>query len=375
MSLTHEIKVFRLVNGHTSSVLDFSRAVAAGLVVIFHARIGLVGDPEGVFEKIAYSITTCGTQAVVWFFVISGYLVGGSVVSDILKRRFRFRPYLIARMSRLYIVLMPACVLCYTLDWIRVTELGVNYAAGQESAESLSWATVVGNLLFLQTLYVPTLGSNSPLWSLACEFWYYMMFPLLLAPMMINKPKLHRIFLFSIGLFILIIVAYLNRGLAWLFVMWLLGVAARVCPYRFSRSERVLWLIALAVMIGYPSLHSVLGPFATFMVAFTFAIVLVASQASDQTRRWKFERFIRVLSGFSFSLYIIHAPLIHFILTVPWHEPSPEKHLPPFSALTVIDIVLVVGLAYCAAFSFAQLTERHTTWLRRRLTSSYGYLA
>jgi len=36
------------------------------------------------------------------------------------------------------------------------------------------------NVFFLQTITVPVYGSNSPLWSLANEFWYYLLFPLLL---------------------------------------------------------------------------------------------------------------------------------------------------------------------------------------------------
>jgi hypothetical protein len=38
--------------------------------------------------------------------------------------------------------------------------------------------TFLGNLCFVQTVSVPVYGSNGPLWSLANEFWYYVMFPL-----------------------------------------------------------------------------------------------------------------------------------------------------------------------------------------------------
>ena len=38
----------------------------------------------------------------------------------------------------------------------------------------------MGNLFFLQTIFVPPFGSNAPLWSLSFEFWYYLLFPLCL---------------------------------------------------------------------------------------------------------------------------------------------------------------------------------------------------
>ena len=56
-------------------------------------------------------------------------------------------------------------------------------AAGRGAPERpplhLDAATFWGNLVFLQTILVPTYGTNALLWSLANEFWYYMLFPLL----------------------------------------------------------------------------------------------------------------------------------------------------------------------------------------------------
>jgi peptidoglycan/LPS O-acetylase OafA/YrhL len=43
-------------------------------------------------------------------------------------------------------------------------------------AEHLGFSTFVGNLLQLQTIVVSSLGSNGPLWSLANEWWYYVLF-------------------------------------------------------------------------------------------------------------------------------------------------------------------------------------------------------
>ena len=37
----------------------------------------------------------------------------------------------------------------------------------------------IGNMFGLQTILVPSFGGNFPLWSLANETWYYILFPLL----------------------------------------------------------------------------------------------------------------------------------------------------------------------------------------------------
>jgi peptidoglycan/LPS O-acetylase OafA/YrhL len=45
-------------------------------------------------------------------------------------------------------------------------------------APNYTATTFVGNLAFLQTIAVPIFGTNGPMWSLANEFWYYLIFPL-----------------------------------------------------------------------------------------------------------------------------------------------------------------------------------------------------
>ena len=44
-------------------------------------------------------------------------------------------------------------------------------------AQALTAPVFLGNAAFLQRILVPELGTNGPLWSLANEFWYYLLFP------------------------------------------------------------------------------------------------------------------------------------------------------------------------------------------------------
>jgi peptidoglycan/LPS O-acetylase OafA/YrhL len=358
--------MIRRISPHTSNVLDLTRAIAAGLVVLFHATIYALGGiaPPGLGGTLAYSLTDCGTQAVFWFFVISGYLVGGSVLAD-LQRRFSFRAYLINRAVRLYIVLLPALALCYALDSIRIAEVGLNAHAGFETADSLSLSTLVGNLLFLQTILTPTYGSNYVLWSLACEFWYYLLFPLLLAPFMLEKRIVTRVLLFALGALLLVWLAHQNRSLAWLFVIWCIGAGVRVCPFVLIRSEILAWLIAAAAMLIFPFLHPVAGPLATLAVAISFACALNASHG--KVYDWKYARIVQAFAAFSYSLYLVHLPIQHYLLTVPRGEPDPFLSLPPYSAWTAAIIGGLVVACYVSAYIFSLLTERHTQRLRDAL--------
>jgi peptidoglycan/LPS O-acetylase OafA/YrhL len=359
---------------YTSNVVDLARAVAAGLVVLLHARIYTIGDAEGVLGSVVYAFTYGGTQAVFWFFVISGYLVGGSVLSGIAENRFSFRSYFSARFSRLYIVLVPAFLLTYALDSWRHAFVGINAHAGVESAASLTLPTILGNLLFLETLFVPTLGSNYALWSLANEFWYYVTFPLLLAPLMMNKSRRARAALFILGLVILGVLARISISLVWLFVPWCMGAALRVCRYSPIKSMPLAWLLAIAMVLIFPYIHPVVGPVATLLVATTFSAVILASHGKADVVPWKSARVIKAFAEFSFSLYVVHLALMHLLATVPAGNADPIRQIPQFSLEAAGSMVILVGTSYCAAFLLAQLTERHTSWLRARLLVALGPL-
>lgn len=356
------------ISPHTSNVLDLARAVAAGLVVLFHARLYVLGGqfPSSVSGALAYSVTNCGTQAVLWFFVISGYLVGGSVLADIKAARFSFERYFIHRMARLYVVLLPALVLVYVLDSLRIAALGINAHAGFETTTSLAPMNFLGNALFLQTILVPTYGSNYALWSLACEFWYYLLFPLLLAPLMITRSWPSRLWMSTCGGVLFLFLMRENISLAWLFVVWCIGVGVRVLPGRLVKSEALAWLAAIGAVLVYHFAHPVLGPLATLAVGIAFGCAINASHG--KVSQWRYARAVKGFGAFSYSLYLVHLPVQHYLLTMARHDADPFLSLPPFAWTTVIIIVGLVVASYASAFAFSLATERHTQWLRDRVS-------
>lgn len=356
---------------YTSHVLDITRAAAAGLVVLLHARIYAVGNvPDRIWDQLIYAVTNCGTPAVFWFFVISGYLVGGGVIAEVVRSgQFDFRRYLINRLARLCIVLLPALLLGGILDGIRVATWGLNAHAGYETAASYSAATLLGNVLFLQTLLVPTFGSNAALWSLANEFWYYLLFPLLLAPFMVRRPRAVRVPLFAAGLLLAAVLFRLNGSLVWLFTLWCLGALTRFLPISGMKSPVLAWSIAVGCMVASPHLHPWIGMLATLMVGVTFANAILSTHrcATLPSARWAVA--VKLLSGFSFSLYLIHLPLQHLVVTQIGQNADPFLRLAARSLGAPAVILTLAGLSYAAAFAFSLATEAHTAKLRRWLSA------
>src|ERR1039458_2192873 len=179
---------------HRLTNLDLLRGLAALLVCAGHLRaflmvdFGLITSPT-ILDHMFYFTTGLGHQAVMVFFVLSGYLVGGSVLTAYQSGRWSWTNYTLRRMSRLWVVLLPALVLTLALDSLG-RYLGHSgyagtfhsfYNSGPTLAvpADLQATTFLGNAFFLQTILVNCLGTNGPLWSLANEFWYYALFPLL----------------------------------------------------------------------------------------------------------------------------------------------------------------------------------------------------
>ena len=178
---------------HRDGILDLVRGLSALLVMLGHLRgfifvdYGALAHP-GLLQKALYFATGLGHQAVMVFFVLSGYFVGGSVLAGLHKGSFNWRGYAAARLSRLWMVLVPALVLTLGLDWLGgrwnpaayAGGLNASFMSGPSVAQPAAHdvLTLVGNLGFVQTVCVPVFGSNGPLWSLANEFWYYLLFPL-----------------------------------------------------------------------------------------------------------------------------------------------------------------------------------------------------
>src|ERR1700716_2371899 len=85
-----------------SHFLDFSRAMAALLVLLFHIRSALVVPFDSLevhnwLSRAVFVVTAFGHDAVIIFFVLSGYLVGGAVLKMDVRSRHDLWQYWIDR--------------------------------------------------------------------------------------------------------------------------------------------------------------------------------------------------------------------------------------------------------------------------------------
>lgn len=287
-------------------------------------------DPS-LLIKALYLLTGLASQAVLVFFVQSGFFVGGAV----LRAGSHFDPakYAASRLTRLWIVLIPALVLTLALDSVVATRApevfrGNYYAlwhsGPDKSGYSASGWTFLGNLVFLQGIVSPVFGTNGPLWSLAYEFWYYASFPLLAIAAGFAAQQYSRRAQFVCAIIVVIALFVLPNAILEGYVVWMLGVVAYLGSQAILRRRRPAALAAAIALFGSAIALSkslatpTIGPIpASWLVALAFMPACIVLAAWPVPRSPLLATTIgslaKGLSEISYSLYLSHFPLLVLI--------------------------------------------------------------
>lgn len=321
---------------------------------LFFVRFRDLGAGRLVFA-VPYVLTAAGHQAVVIFFVLSGFLIARTIRHAFDRGEWSWISYLIHRLVRLWIVLLPGLALCLLWD-----KIGAALPAMQDVARGDTAIALIGNLFFLQGVLVPAFGSDGPLWSLANEFWYYILFPLGLSALLPSIRPSTR--LISAALVVLLC-TWLRTTLLPLFPIWLLGAALPELP-RPSFGTSVRWLAAgiyAAVIFLCTHLYLSLGIVSDYMLAVAtaifFWILLSASERapSDAVR----VRFCRGIARFSYTLYVVHLPLLMLIAAL---LVGHQRWQPTSVHIAAALGILAAALGY--AYLIASFTEFRTASTR-----------
>jgi peptidoglycan/LPS O-acetylase OafA/YrhL len=360
---------------NASVLLDLIRGLAALLVLLEHWRnIFFVDYPQLVLHRILfaplYILCSAGHQAVVIFFILSGYFISGSVFRMLNRESWSWSVYLTHRLLRLWIVLVPGLLLCALWDG-----MGLHFGMAPKLYSGMSGDHLIGNvaatrtvpifaanLFYLQGILTPSFGSDGALWSLANEFWYYILFPLGLFVVHPRSPVRTRVICFAFF-----------AGISWLigpqilssFPIWLLGTALALIPVaKLSNKVRMLMVVLyvpLFFWIGRARhLPSLLGDYllAAATVALFWSILSAASPCVPSLG----ERLSRGVSRFSFTLYVGHTPLCVLFAALLIGD---ARWVPTSVHFLSGFLVLVVLIGY--AYGVAHLTEFHTDRVRRWL--------
>jgi peptidoglycan/LPS O-acetylase OafA/YrhL len=299
--------------------LEALRGFAALYVVFFHVlpqKIYLFGINVGTLFRF-------GPEAVIVFFVLSGFVIKYTWEKS---RNKSFKYYFIRRFIRLYVPLIFIFLLGYL---IKCHEEG-----GFASPELPS---LIGNLFMLQdvisqkpNVISPAYLGNGVLWSLSYEWWFYMLFFLLVTK--IPKEKLNKwvgIITITAAATYLIYPFIVNR-LVMYFAIWWIGVRfaetylengqytiKSIMPHAWILSAIILILgLNLFIHFNYTRIYTyplVAYPFIELR-HFVFAIMVMFGAVIWKKLKWFGFNFMfgifRYLAPCSYVIYISHHYLV-----------------------------------------------------------------
>ncbi len=322
--------------------LDVLRGAAVGAVLLGHSW-------PAIFQG-------AGIVGVIAFFVLSGYLITNVLVRDIERhRKIRYGRFYAHRAFRL----VPALI--SLLGVYAVVELATDFLG--DRSKGIVGYTVLAGLGYLKDLPLPFDVSMAigPLWTLAVEEQFYLIWPALLV-LALRRNRQGRLIGFSaaVALFLMSASVLAMAALApqlhslvyALPTTWGLGliVGAALRLYRvhvFSwfagprvRCAALLGSVAvLASLIFFPKANEtpvfilIGGPLA--MAAAAALVALAASRAEGMP---KWTRPVQMLGTVSYAAYLWNYPVIL------WLNGGSTADLPPLVAVSAIALTLLIAV-------------------------------
>lgn len=339
-----------------SGALDHLRWISALAVLFGHAReVLFIPDiPPAqlpLWAKLFYGLTNFQKEAVVVFFVLSGVLIGGKLMDYAARPEFPLARYATERLTRLYVVLLPALALSL-----------LPLISGACTGSVGAWLSA---LVFLQDLVTPAPSCNEPLWSLANEFWYYV-----LGLLVVLGPRRPLAWLGAVGVVAGLLAldnAVDGRNVVLYAPIWAMGMLA-LSP-GMPRLKVWIAVLVLAAALVLSRVH-ILDPLFWLRDAFIAAAMVLllramavrpAVPAAQGLARWG-----RGLAGFSYSLYLTHWPVLLLI------RQGLDALLDPSQPRSYAVVFAAAGGAFALAFVFAIATERQTARVRRAVMAWGG---
>jgi len=348
--------------------LDWMRFIAAFMVVVCHARGynwvewgGLPKVDQTPIIKLFFAATRAGREWVVIFFVLSGFLVGGGVISRCLSGTFNLRLFVIDRFSRIWVPLVPSLFLT----------LGVALYCGLPHSS----IDLLGNLFALQGVCFKNFGHNEPLWSLSYEVWFYVLIGAI--GVILSRELQGRV----VAVFVILISCIVFTRLSPDFLYcWLLGA---FCFFLISERKRPGLVVISIIIAVFGALISQLqsdtlsvskshlidalpGRNVACLIESTGIGILIASICRQQPSSdlWiKLDRFGTSMAAFSYTLYLTHYPILGL-----WEHFIPQRS-PNFNLLSFVIFVakicscLLVG--WLLYLPFEAKTPSVRAWMKR----------
>lgn len=344
--------------------LDLTRFLAALSVVITHATTlflpeyeDLPVDDRNIIYHCILVVLKQGHMAVICFFILSGFFVGGRCLEKIMNKSISIKSYCIDRFVRIMLPLIPSLLLVFIMN---------NYLG----RDICGW-DYIGNLFSLQGIVCKPV--SGPFWSLSYEVWCYI-FMLGVALMFCERNDRSNIKICkSGGVFITLLCFTVFTLLKEVYIfIWFLGT---ICYFAYKNKlfscvttkklwtcAVLIWLILSDIIIKmFFNIEEIRIVFELlFGFLFSLFILFLINNPPSLKKARKVDSWGMKLAKFSYTLYLSHYAILQFCASF-W---SRENRINMYS---ITGLLGSVAIAVFSAYILYFLGEKHTTIIKQTI--------
>jgi len=348
---------------HRLEYIDGVRALAALWVAAHHAIESSVPETAlrvPVLGPVLASLFF-GQFPVMVFLMLSGFCLYYPYVKrspDQPKPFTGWRPYLVRRWVRIATPYLAIGSMCLVMAAIPALQVGRWEITGPVDA-----GAIASHLLFVHNLFPQYYSKiDYPMWSIGLEWQLYLVFPLLIAAFRRRGGVIVTAALLLVALAIRasyrhlppLAGSMLHEGPFSYLEIFAAGMVAATLTAR-RKEVAPSWLLAGIAVAGFAAVrfgsgNGIVHDVATSAAA--FCILLLAADPNGRTNRFLSARWLVRIGVFSYSLYLVHAPVLHLL----WFALRPLN----LSAEATFAVLALVGLplAVVASYGFHCVFER-----------------
>lgn len=344
-----------------SIYLDLVRFAAAMLVVIAHyIQFNVVNS------NLASVLPELGREAVIIFFVLSGYVIAYSC--DLKKPTLS--EYLIARAARIYSVALPVLLMSFVLAYLFMPDSDKSHYQIDKA-----YIYITMHSLFLGELW--NIAEKplwlSPYWSLSYEVWYYIFFSTVFFFNGIKRFFLVGLVFIFIGhkLWLLMPVWWSGVFLFWLqgriqmhrsiaLFTWLMTLIALMVFKTFDIDDYLRFLGNEIWSFDDFSLGSADRYLNDYAICVLVFLNFLSARFANFSKLISVETIIRSLSKYTYTLYLAHALVLSLWLNFYPHDNN-----------DVMDVVGVSVAIFLSTYLLGKVTEDRKHWFKLAFENLY----
>lgn len=313
--------------------------------------------------------------SIVGFFILSGYLIAWTAMSRAQRETgYKFSEFLADRFVRIYICLIPCMLFILGLSFFQKSIFGYGL-------EQITWNDALATLLMVENhpilnhgllflgwnniswLHLGHFGNDLPLWTLAIEWWMYLVFGWVWLK---NRKK--NMLLFVVVLLILVSypayeIFFNQRMGPGLPLFWLLGVGLVWWLERPLQNNRNIYgMLAIIFAIAFVT-STFFRNWQVSGLAFFGIMLFTLSYLNTSVNQppKAAGNVIRYIAGYTLTLYLVHFPLFSVLAKFEWKFPP------------AVNVILFVLIANLITIVLARFTEQRYKVLRSHLYDRLGW--